>query len=203
MKIFTQKKKQNNDNNSKNNLSLSLLALYFRPDRSLPYITFPVWSLSFSHRPIKKIDINHSLIILRPPTDMREKHPTKAAARCNGGKLFFMERWIAVVAFNNVQVETNHYLFLWCKKQRRTHSRGRESERKYKLLTQVEKHQKCLSGFDVWKGAVNQKNWPSCFARKQNFETPSLRCLEQYCCLQFMRIFVLGISNKWDGTPYQ
>ena len=35
---------------------------------------------------------------------MREKHPTKAAARCNGGKLFFMERLIAVVASNDVQV---------------------------------------------------------------------------------------------------
>ena len=30
------------------------------------------------------------------------------------------------------------------------------------------------------------------FARKQNFETPSLRCLEQYCCLEFMRTFCTG-----------
>ena len=41
---------------------------------------------------------------------MRGKHPSKAAACCNGGKLFFMERWIAVVPARDVQVQINHFI---------------------------------------------------------------------------------------------
>ena len=41
---------------------------------------------------------------------MRGKHPTKAAACCNGEKLFFMERWIAVVPAKDVQVQINHFI---------------------------------------------------------------------------------------------
>ena len=38
------------------------------------------------------------------------KYPTKAAACCNGGKLFFMERWIDVVVVEDVEVGINHYV---------------------------------------------------------------------------------------------
>ena len=31
----------------------------------------------------------------------------------HGGKLFFMERWIAVVVFKDVEVEINHYINLF------------------------------------------------------------------------------------------
>ena len=50
---------------------------------------------------------------------MRGKHPTKAAACCNGEKLFFMERWIAVVPAKDVQVEINHFIKLFGVKSRK------------------------------------------------------------------------------------
>ena len=50
---------------------------------------------------------------------MRGKHPTKAAACCNGGKLFFMERWIAVVPARDVQVQINHFILLFGVKSRK------------------------------------------------------------------------------------
>ena len=50
---------------------------------------------------------------------MRGKHPTKAAACCNGGKLFFMERRIAVVSAKDVQVEINHFIKLFGVKSRK------------------------------------------------------------------------------------
>ena len=50
---------------------------------------------------------------------MRGKHPTKAAACCNGEKLFFMERWIAVVPAKDVQVEINYVIELLGVKSRK------------------------------------------------------------------------------------
>ena len=50
---------------------------------------------------------------------MRGKHPTKAAACCNGEKLFFIERWIAVVPAKDVQVEINHFIKLFGVKNRK------------------------------------------------------------------------------------
>ena len=50
---------------------------------------------------------------------MRGKHPTKAAACCNGEKLFFIERWIAVVPAKYVQVEINHFIKLFGVKSRK------------------------------------------------------------------------------------
>ena len=50
---------------------------------------------------------------------MRGKHPSKAAACCNGGKLFFMERWIAVVPARDVQVQINHFILLFGVKSRK------------------------------------------------------------------------------------
>ena len=38
----------------------------------------------------------------------------------HGGKLFFMERWIAVVVFKDVEVEINHYINLfWVKSEKK------------------------------------------------------------------------------------
>ena len=50
---------------------------------------------------------------------MRGKHPTKAAACCNGEKMFFIERWIAVVPAKDVQVEINHFIKLFGVKSRK------------------------------------------------------------------------------------
>ena len=50
---------------------------------------------------------------------MRGKHPTKAAACCNGEKLFFIERWIVVVPAKDVQVEINHFIKLFGVKSRK------------------------------------------------------------------------------------
>ena len=49
---------------------------------------------------------------------MHGKHPAKAAACCNGEKLFFMERWIAVPA-KDAQVEINHFIKLFGVKSRK------------------------------------------------------------------------------------
>ena len=49
-------KKNNNNKNHKKNFNLSLLTSYFRPDRSLPFILFPVWRPWFSCQPIKKLN---------------------------------------------------------------------------------------------------------------------------------------------------
>ena len=49
---------------------------------------------------------------------MRGKHPTKAAACCNGEKLFFMERWIVVVPAKD-EVEINHFIKLFGVKSRK------------------------------------------------------------------------------------
>ena len=48
-----------------------------------------------------------------------EKHLTKAAACCNDRKLFFMERWIPIVAVKDAQVEINHYINLFGVKSRK------------------------------------------------------------------------------------
>ena len=47
------------------------------------------------------------------------KHPTKAVACCNDGKLFFMERWISLVVVKDAEVEINHYIDLFGVKRRK------------------------------------------------------------------------------------
>ena len=47
---------------------------------------------------------------------------------------------------------------------------------------------------------INQRNWLSCFARKQNLDTPSLQCLERYCCLQLSRTRDLKKVNTMHIT---
>ena len=42
---------------------------------------------------------------------MRERYPTKAVACSSGGKLFFIEQWIAAVVVEDTQVEINHYIY--------------------------------------------------------------------------------------------
>lgn len=49
---------------------------------------------------------------------MHEKHPTKTAACCNGN-LFFMKRYISVLASEDIQVEINHYADLFGVKSRK------------------------------------------------------------------------------------
>ena len=50
---------------------------------------------------------------------MRGKHPTKATAQSNDGKMFFMKRWIAVVPAKDVQVDISHFINLFGIKSRK------------------------------------------------------------------------------------
>ena len=48
------------------------------------------------------------------------KHPTKTTACCNGGKVFFMQRWIAIIVVTDLKVDGNHYFNLFevkCRKE--------------------------------------------------------------------------------------
>ena len=47
------------------------------------------------------------------------KHPTKAVACYNDGKLFFMERWNPLVVVKDAEVEINHHIDFFGVKRRK------------------------------------------------------------------------------------